>query len=81
MRFTVKDFQTVTAFKQNLWVGSKLACKNISVGFLQACRLKHRLLYSLDMKDIFTSIFQIQLQVGKSMPGTAFKIYWLSPGQ
>ena len=62
MRFTsVKDFQTVTAFKQNLWVGSKLACKDISVGFLQACRLEHRLLYFLEIKAIFTSIVQVQL--------------------
>jgi hypothetical protein len=72
MRFIVKDFLTVTAFKQNLWVGSNLACKDISVGFLQVCRLEYILLHFLDMKAFFTLI-------GETMPQTAFKIYLLSP--
>ena len=60
--------------------GLKVACKDISVGFLQVCRLEHRLLYFLDMKAIFTSIVQIQLQIRKAMSRTAFKIYSLIPG-
>ena len=61
--------------------GLKVACKNISVGFLQACRLEHRLLSFLGMKTIFTSNVQIKMLIVKTMSGTAFKIYSVIPGK